>query len=119
MKPDATIIAAQYPEKQRVRRGWAPVPRAVIEVTQLDDGRWCWGYDWCTSLGGAGFAALPKLGHFAPTRDRALRDAATAMFGDIERRARRERIRQPFAPLLAWLDGLLAERQLDLFDTGE
>lgn len=119
MKPDATIIAAQYPETRHVRPGWAPVPRAVIEVAPLPDGRWCWGYDWRTSFGGAGFAALPKWGRFAPTRDRALRDAATAMACDIERRACRERTRQPFAPLLAWLDGLLAERQLELFDTGD
>lgn len=103
-----------YPEGwQRKCKGWLPVPRAKVEAERLQDGRWCWGMSFVTSLGGEGFAAMEKWGHFAASSEAAVREAASYMLQRLEQRWVKG------APhvkeLVTWAESIVTPQQQDLF----
>lgn len=104
----------RYPESRpEKRKGLLPVPRAKLEAARLEDGRWCFGMSFVTSLGGEGFAAMEKWGHFAASSEAAVREAASYMLQRLEQRWVKG------APhvrgIVAWAESITTPQQQDLF----
>lgn len=104
----------RYPESRpEKRKGLLPVPRAKVEAERLQDGRWCWGMSFVTSLGGEGFAPMEKWGFLADSREAAVRAAASYVLKRLEQRWVKG------APhvkeLVTWAESIVTPQQQDLF----
>ena len=112
--PESFAMRLYYPSPVATCRHLCALPRARIDVRQHDDGRWMWAISMYTNLGGEGYAAMPKWGRFAPSAQAA---RAAAIVELRERLSMRSWSRHKQAQeLLAWLDGLEAPQQRELFE---
>lgn len=107
------MIAIEYPAPRPGRRYFIGLPNAAIKVCQHDDGRWLYGFNFVTALGGEGFHPLPKWGRFADSERQAI-EAGVAEF--LERIGSRAWVDHPHSRLLIeWAEGIVAPAQPDLF----
>lgn len=109
----AEVHVIEYRTPAPARRGFVGLPHAAIKVAQHEDGRWMYAFTFSTSMGGEGFAPLPKWNRFADSEQTAI-EACVAEF--LERIGQRTWADNSQAnQLREWATGITAPAQGSLF----